>query len=129
MQDEENDMVGGMENLKDLLNQMSQDDSVVKVMLNDMRIKKVAEYDVTHGYTKMDVTADQLQGKFAELKHLVRRGSFTLKGLEDNVYSRWGITEDSRNMAGKPAGTKSQIGFCMSDIKVADISNDSPENR
>ena len=121
----ENDMI------KELLAQLKQEDSVVRVQMNDERLYKLAEYDTTQGLTKVKVTKDSLQNKFTELKGLVKKGDFTLKTLEDDVYGRWGVAEDLRADAlEKLEGTVSPTitGFNIDNIKVADIPEDSKEN-
>jgi hypothetical protein len=85
--------------LKNLFNQL-QDDSVIRAQMNDQRLMKLAEYAVTQGYMKSKATQDDFQSKFLELKGLVQRGSFTIKALEDDVYNKFGIQEESREQDG-----------------------------
>ena len=118
---------------KNLLDQLKQEDSVIRVQLNDQRLMKLAEYDATHGYMNMKVTPDQFQARFYELKGLVKKGSFTLKTLEDDVYNRWGINEEQRDEVLQKERKGEDVpmiitGFNVSDIKVADLKEDSPEN-
>lgn len=119
--------------LKKLLDQLKQEDSVVRAQLNDQRLYKLAEYDATKGYMHMKVTPDDLQNRFLELKGLVKRGEYTLKNLEDDVYNRWGINEDPREdmlRKEKTGQIKPTIvtGFSINDIAVADIPENSEEN-
>jgi methyl coenzyme M reductase subunit D len=119
--------------LKNLLCQLSQMDSVVRVHLNDQRLMKLAEYDTTKGYMNTKVSPEELQARFNELKTRVKSGSYTLKTLEDDVYSRWGVTEESReeilqnemNLVGPQI---SVTGFKVDDMDIADISEDDPDN-
>lgn len=123
----------GKNPLQELLDQLKQEDSVIRVQLNDQRLCRLAEYDATKGFTNMQVDPMLLQEKFQELKALVKRGSFTLKTLEDDVYSRWGIPEIGRDeVLRKEAenGLKPNRikGFNIGDIEIADIPEDSPQN-
>lgn len=120
--------------LKNLINELKKEDSVVRVQLNDQRLMKLAEYDATKGYMHPRVTPEELQDKFFEFKGRVKKGCFTLKTLEDNVYSRWGITEEDRNAAIRNELTSDKnttvvTGFNINDINVGDIKEDSAENR
>jgi len=118
--------------MKNLFELLKQDDSVVRVQLNDQRLMRLAEYDATHGFMKMKVTPEELQGRFFELKGLVKKGSFTLKSLEDDVYTRWGIPEEAREKALQKESTKKnkeyKIGFCLDDVYAAEIPDNSSEN-
>lgn len=119
--------------MKNLMDQLKQDDSVIRAQMNDQRIEKVTEYELTKGYTKKDVQPEQLQAKFSELKGLIKRGEFTLKQLEDDIYAKWGISEEPRVDALKKeqeAGTKpmGRIGFNVDDLPVLDVPEDSPKN-
>jgi len=121
---------GGDKNdiMQQLLHALNQDDEVVRAQINDQRLLKLAEYDITQGYMKTNVTPDLFQTRFNEMKGLVKRGSFTLNALETDVYTRWGIQEGMRSDA--PENTKrNQIGFSMDDVKVANIPVGSKENR
>lgn len=80
--------------LHDIMEEM---DLVMKVVLNDTRLHHLAEYEASHGYIKQKVTPEDVQKLFSEFKLLIKRGSFTLKTLEEDVYKRWGIVEDQRN--------------------------------
>jgi hypothetical protein len=112
--------------MEQLMKQLHMDDSVIRAQINDQRLVKMAEYDVTRGYTKSQVLPESLQSKFAEFKTLIKRGSFTLEELESDVFSRWGIQEPPRSIQKKGV----QItGFSMADIQVARIPEYSPENR
>lgn len=111
----------GEDMLKHIMDQfMRQNDSVLRAQINDTRLMRLAEYDTTHGYMVMKVTPEQLQAKFLELKGYVKRGSFTIKTLEDDVYSRWGVQEETREDAfrkamdtehGEARSQKRVIGF------------------
>jgi len=116
--------------LKELMEQLKLEDSVIRAQLNDQRLFKLAEYEVTQGLVNPDVTPEAFQTRFNEFKSLVKRGSFSLKDLEDDVYNRWGVQEVSRQ---DPKGQEvPTIGFStdfdVSKIDVADIPEDSPDN-
>jgi hypothetical protein len=73
------------------------DDVVINTALNDIRLQKLAEYDISKGYTNMkDLTNEAIQAKFAELKTTVLTKSSTLAELETMVFTRWGVTEKPR---------------------------------
>ena len=118
----------GEDMLKHLMDQLRQGDSVLRARINDTRLMRLAKYDTTHGYMKMPIIPEQLLEKFLEFKGYVKRGSFTLKTLEDDVYSRWGIQEETREdiirkALGKEQGVdnyKRVIGFHPDNVKVAD---------
>ena len=123
----------GEDMLKNLLDQLRQDDSVLRVQMNDQRLMKLAEYDASKGYMNAKITPDEIQARFFELKTRVKSGSFTLKALEEDVYSRWGITEESREeviLKNKETGTISKpiTGFSVDDIEVAKIGKNSKKN-
>jgi hypothetical protein len=83
--------------LKQLMGQMGAMDAVEQILRNDSRITNLAEYEVTRGYTHINgVTKEEIQARFADFKGIVKRGEFTLQGLENDVYARWGITEPAR---------------------------------
>ena len=108
--------------MKQLMDQLAQNDSVVRVMMNDGRIMKAVEYDITKGYTSKltNFSGEDMQARFNEFKKLVKRGSFTLAQLEDDVYARWGIDEKPRvEMADIMSNTSksSPIGFSKSDTQ------------
>jgi len=110
--------------LQEFLKQMKQDDSVLRARMNDERIMLLAEYDATKGLIDVTVPVDTFREKFTEFKQLIKRGSFTLKSLEDSVYERWGITEAPRDASEEPAEKHTVItGFT-----VANIPEDSKEN-
>jgi hypothetical protein len=102
------------------------DSPMVRALFNDIRLKKVAEYQASKGYTVLKVDEQAFMDTFIEFKNLVRRGSFTLAQLEDDVYSRWGVQEGQ--VEPKEPYKKSTIGFHLNDIEVADIKEDSPKN-
>ena len=111
---------------KKMFEQLKNNDPVTNVVMNDRRLTKLAEYDATEGYMKINITPDDLQSRFVKFKQLVKRGTFTLKELEDDVYKRWGITEgiiEDMDEEGKPI-----IGFRPESLNYADIPEDSPEN-
>lgn len=78
----------GMENLPD--------DCVITAILNDQRLQKLAQYDVTKGYTDTKIEVEDLQTKFAEFKRAVLAKSSTLAELETMVFTRYGIMEKPR---------------------------------
>lgn len=119
--------------LRKIMEQFKQDDSVLRIKMNDERLMRLAEYDATKGFMTMKVEPEQLQDRFLEFKKLVRAGDFTLKALEDDVYTRWGISEEAREESIRKAtedGTEpvTVAGFSINDMAVADIPKDSPEN-
>tara|TARA_R110000823_G_scaffold236867_1_gene362495 strand:- start:825 stop:1235 length:411 start_codon:yes stop_codon:yes gene_type:complete len=106
--------------MKNFMEQLSQKDSVVRTIMNDQRIMKLVEYDITKGYTTTPKDNKDLQVRFNEFKKLVKRGSFTLAELEDDVYARWGIDEKPRTEMPdmKPLGeTSNSIGFYQTDTQ------------
>lgn len=109
------------DDIKGLFKQLQEEDSVIRIRMNDIRLEKLAEYDATKGYTNMNVKPEEFQDRFQKFKGLVKRGTYTLKALEDNIYTQWGITEGLPQMNRKE--------FSVDDLDVADISEDSPENR
>ena len=115
--------------LKDLLGQIAED-SVIRAQLNDQRLLKLAEYDVTQGLVKFKVAPEEFQTKFNEFKGLVQRGSFSLKDLEDDVYNRWGIQEVPRQDSTgiEPSSIGFNANFDVDNLDVADIPEDSPDN-
>lgn len=117
--------------LKKLLDQLKQEDSVIRIQMNDNRLRILTEYDVTKGHMNIKVTPEQLQSRFTEFKQLVRRGSITLKQLEDDIYSKWGINEEARaDIIKKEFGDEEKVitGFNIDDMKIADIPEDSKDN-
>ena len=123
---------GGIDGLNELFKQLKIDDKVLIAQLNDQRLSKLAEYDVTKGYMNIKVTPQQLQARFFELKHLVKTGETTLQGLEDDVYSRWGVAEEARESALQKAmsedDNKPIIGFAIEDMKVAKMKENDKRN-
>jgi molybdenum cofactor biosynthesis enzyme MoaA len=81
-------LLGGMKNVPS--------DAVIMAQLNDNRLSKLAEYDVSKGYTDLKVENEQIQEKFCEFKNLVLKKSSTLAELETTVFSRWGVLEKPR---------------------------------
>lgn len=114
--------------IKNLLCQLGQSDSVIRARLNDQRLMKLAEYSATKGYTKMVVVETELQNSFNEFKRLVLGGEFTLKALEDDIYSRWGVQEPQRGDSKNEQTKQNPIGFCMPNIDVVEIDENSPDN-
>jgi hypothetical protein len=99
------------------------DDTVIKATINDNRLLKVAEYDALKGYTltaeNPEVTQLNIQSKFAEFKKMVLSKSSTLAELETMVFSRYGILEKPRAMAGADQLEMPQLGeIKFSDKKV-----------
>ena len=73
------------------------DDCVINAILNDQRLIKIAEYEVTKGNTDFNTpTPETLQAKFTEFKQLVLAKSSTLAELETTVFSRYGVLEKPR---------------------------------
>jgi len=121
-----------MSEMKRLMEQFKQEDSVMRIKMNDERLMQLAEYDATEGFMNINVSPDTLQENFLKLKGLVKRGSFTLKALEDDVFSKWGVDEGPRNekKAEQDSGTQTSAitGFTPDSLIVADIPENSPEN-
>jgi len=95
------------------------DDCVVQAILNDERLRKIAEYDLTSGYTNVQTaTPEKLQHKFGELKRIVQTKESTLAELETLVFNKYGVQEGARELA--PEGELQPIniiGFSPSDLK------------
>ena len=72
------------------------DDVVIQAAINDNRIQKIAEYDLTKGYTNIKVSPEQLNEKFSEFKTAILKKSSTLAELETTIFSRWGVLEKPR---------------------------------
>ena len=113
--------------IKQIMEAMGANDEVIKAQINDQRLLKIAEYDITQGYLKKNADPDQYHAKFFELKSLVKRGSFTIKDLETDVYTRWGVLEDARETT--PKSTRNTIGFCVDSMEVAQIPEKSIDNK
>jgi len=96
-------------------------EEVLLAKMNDQRLRMLAEYAASEGYTKMDIEPVTVQEKFIEFKQLVRKHSFTVMALETDVYNKYGITEKmtpqdptgdiSNKITGMFAPTKTTIGF------------------
>ena len=71
-------------------------DPAMVAAINDARLQKIAEYDLSRGYTDVKITSEQLNAKFAELKNTVLTKSSTLAELETTIFSRWGVLEKPR---------------------------------
>jgi len=109
------DMVNG------ILNHVGISEEVLMAKMNDQRLRMLAEYAASEGYTKMDIEPETIQGKFIEFKQLVRKKSFTVMALEIDVYNKYGITEEMtpqdstseppNKITGMFAPTKTTIGF------------------
>jgi len=133
-----NDIFGGKDglgNLDELFKKLKIDDKVLVAQMNDQRLTKLAEYDLTKGYTQVKVSGEQLQAKFHELKRIVKNGENTLKDLEDDVYNRWGITEEGREDALQRAieserseDEKPIMGFSIDDMDVAKMKENDKRN-
>lgn len=99
--------------LNELLNKfkgmMDQPDSMLHVIVNDERLRKVTEYEVTKGFTNLKVTPEELQQRFTEFKVMVMTKEATLAELETLVYNKYGISEQPRDKA--PETEKRIIGF------------------
>jgi len=72
------------------------DDAVITATLNDNRLMKLAEYDLTKGYTYIKIENEDVQKKFTEFKNLVMAKSSTLAELETAVFSKYGVLEKAR---------------------------------
>ena len=125
--------MGNNDPLRNLLEQLKQDDSVIRAKLNDERLIKLAEYDASNGFMITKISPEVLQDKFCEFKRMVKTGDFTLKSLEDDVYNRWGVQEDTREQVlNKEKGTTNSApvitGFNVGDLETLDLPEDSPEN-
>ena len=119
--------IGGNDFLKKLMENLKQEDSVVLSQLNDNRLFRLAEYEATQGLTMKNVPTEAYLDVFTEFKKRVKNGDFTIKALEDDVYSRWGILESSRETLTDKGSTP--IGFHIDrDIKVADLDEDDERN-
>ena len=119
--------------LKNLLGKIDINDPAIQAQLNDQRLLKVAQYEATRGYLDMGVSQDAIQEKFIQYKVGVSKGSYSIKALEDDVYTRNGIQEEDRtsalrNEADGELETNKITGFRPDDLDVADIPYDSPEN-
>lgn len=87
------------------------EDPAIQAVLNDQRLLKLADYDITHGYTKTKPLApEDVQAKFSELKMLVLHKESTLAELETMIYNKWGIQENPRKLSPE-AERKPIIGF------------------
>jgi len=63
----------------------------IKAFWNDERIREAVVYYESKGHTQLIKSPDQLQDRFVEFKHYIKRGSFTIDQLEKQVYSEHGI--------------------------------------
>jgi hypothetical protein len=130
------DIFGGKEGLDgigDLFKKLGINDKMLNAQMNDQRLSKLAEYDLTKGYMTIKVSGEQIQTRFNELKRIVKTGENTLKDLEDEVYERWGVDEERRMDALQketlsPEREKSIIGFNIDDIEVADMKENDKRN-
>ena len=84
-------------------------DSVVQAIMNDQRLVKLAEYDVTRGFMNIKVSPEQAQDRFAELKMIVLKKEATLAELESMIYSKYGVIEGPREVA--PKAERGPFGF------------------
>jgi methyl coenzyme M reductase subunit D len=105
------------DDLKKLMEAMAANDPVARVMLNDQRLSKLAEYVSTEGYTKVKIEPEVIQSKFVELKGMVKGGEFTLEALEQDLYTKYGVdevkgaVEPPKAPEVVPSGSMSKIGF------------------
>ena len=58
---------------------------------NDRRLQDLATYEITKGLTVALENLEDILPKFAEYKNLVKRGSFTIDELEDNILTKYAI--------------------------------------
>lgn len=93
------------------------------VALNDIRLRKICEYELTKGWTTLDITPEVLQEQFKYFKAKVKSKSFTLDELEDVVYSKWGIVDNK--LKSKDSDT---IISGFGEIQFADLKEDDPKN-
>ena len=105
-------------------------------LINDARLRKIAEYQVSRGFTRgftrqVPTTQDkvtkaykEMSDLFTEMKMLVKRGSFTISQLEDKVYKKFGITEDQSltftNLGFSPDSDLSDLSDLSDFIKKVD---------
>jgi hypothetical protein len=66
-------------------------DSRETAFLNDQRIMELATYHETRGLMRRIMDPQILSERFVEFKGLLRRGSYTMKQLEDKVYKQFGV--------------------------------------
>jgi methyl coenzyme M reductase subunit D len=119
----------GGDSLEGFLKKMGGDDIVIRTMVNDQRLSKLAEYEATKGYTNMAIDPDVVRVKFQEFKDIVRQGQISLRGLEDDVYERWGVNEASReNFTDGSETSCARIGFHSFDVEVAEIPEGSEQD-
>lgn len=111
--------------LKNLFDNLNTNDPHAIAMINDQRLLKIADYEVTNGYRNMKVTPEDVQERFVYYKTRVMNGSFTIKDLEDEIFSKYGIQEGKRNTV---ETRRDPIGFRIENMRVADIPENSPEN-
>jgi len=114
--------------IEDFLKKMGGDDIVIRTMVNDQRLGKLAEYEITKGYTTMQFVPEQVQAKFQEFKSIVKKGQMSLSVLEDDVYKRWGVAEANRDETTGAKGSCAQIGFHNVEIEVAEIPEGSEQD-
>ena len=109
-------------------------DSVMRAKYNDHRLQILSEYEVTKGFLVNKITPEEVQSRFLELKSMVKRGETTLKDLEDDIYARYGIVEESREeIVMKGVEQKNQhkqiMGFNIDKMDVLKVSEKSKRNR
>lgn len=60
----------------------------------DDRLKYVSLYAQTQGLTK-EMNMEEMRNKFLEYRGMLKRGTFTITELEEDVFLRYGPFEDS----------------------------------
>lgn len=68
-----------------------------KVIQNDTIINDLAIYSITNGLMKVAKDPAILHRRFAEYKHLIKRGEFTLAELENDILNEYGITDNKES--------------------------------
>lgn len=61
------------------------------VYKNDQRLIEMTIYHESKGMTRAIKGEEQLSARFTEFKMLIKRGSFTIKELEEKIFSENGI--------------------------------------
>lgn len=67
------------------------------VIRNDQLLMELAVYCESKGMTTALPNPDQLFARFKEFKSLLKRKEFTMRDLEDKVYSKYGVTTKGKN--------------------------------
>ena len=114
-------------NPMDLLKMLSGElpkDPALTAMLNDQRLLKLADYDITKGYTtKKKHTPEEVQDRFSQLKQIILKKESTLAELETLVYNKYGVQEGPRDKAPADELERPQIGFFV-DESIAGTDKD-----